>query len=153
MSHKLILCNFKNISFLIKGHLCFRWQEAVIVLQKRRTTVMHCHGWVTSCCLKNYGICWANVWRSWLGHQITMQSSSFNQPWRPSSLCMQVGDLVMIHADDLVQDCSNSSVLVMELLQPCTKQLINQFIVCMGISRPKISDCIANLQKLHLFYK
>ena len=38
------------------------------------------------------------------------------------------------YSDGLVQDCSNSSVLAMELLQSCTKPLI--YLICIGHGIP-----------------
>ena len=48
--------------------------------------------------------------------------------------------------DGLVQDCSNSSALAMELLQSCTKPLIYPFIISRWLTTSHISFCI-NLAK------
>ena len=53
-------------------------------------------------------------------------SPVFQTPWTPNILLQVAVSEVLGHAhfDGLVQDCSNSSALTMELLQSCTKPSI-----------------------------
>ena len=46
------------------------------------------------------------------------------------------------HIDDLVQDCSNSSALAMELLQSCTKPSISSIIMISSITVAIMMSCI-----------
>ena len=58
-----------------------------------------------------------------------------------------INEYFTYYTDGLVQDCSNSSVLAMELLQSCTQPLIsvNRIITIYSLSR-QITDITALLQ-------
>ena len=59
-----------------------------------------------------------------------IQGSQLNKPWffgrHWHSTCQHYGQITatVLYIDGLVQDCSNSSALAMELLQSCTKPSI-----------------------------
>ena len=53
------------------------------------------------------------------------------------------------HSDGLVQDCSNSSALAMELLQSCTKPLI----LCSAIAMESLQSCTKPLILCTMFFE